>query len=266
VTGRRAADRRRITRRPGLKYHGIEPRFGVVMRGYDRADVASEALHDASTMPMTLQPFPRTTRWPARASVLGGAFAHLILQALTDPSLISYTGWYMDDLERGPIWHRWWYRLDKKKDASVRVGVAFLSALYALADHGIVEFTTARGEDPRVRAGFELGDDRLLGANLEAAIVRCVHRRGEPSIKELLADAIPPSAPRRRDRADEWLQVQRMQPRDSEPEQLAAALELAARFVELEAGLGLEGPDQDQLEDLLAQIELASLHFVAEVF
>jgi hypothetical protein len=208
---------------------------------------------------MTPQFFPRSERWPVQASLLGGAHAPLIVKALNDPVLIVYMGWYVDSLSEGPVWHRWAHQLEKDPSGP-RVGVAFLSALYGLACHGMVEFCGTGEEVPTLRVCSESAESGLLDGTLESELLDHVRRHGGCTIASLLEHVLPKKGWLRRDHPEDWLRKRgiELHGQDASPEHLVAALGLAALFVELEAGLGIEEPRRDRLEELLYAIEIAT--------
>lgn len=203
--------------------------------------------------------FPSNERWPLTASLLGGAHAQLILGALNDPVMIVYTGWYVDSLRKGPVWHRWDHQFEKDPFGP-RVGIAFLSALYGLACHGLLEFCTDPGaKAPSVRACSVTPKADLLDGTVECEILDHVRVHSGCAIEALL-DHVLPKGSLRRGNAEHWLRDHRIRlhGQDPSPERLVAALALAAQFVELEAGLGIEEQRRDRLEELLYEIEIAT--------
>lgn len=64
--------------------------------------------------------------WPGNASLVAYDFTQLIVTALNQGPFISYTGWYVDDPSKGPIWHR----LPGGDEG--RLVVALVAAVYSL--------------------------------------------------------------------------------------------------------------------------------------
>lgn len=208
---------------------------------------------------MTPQLFPRWSHWPLHSSALGGAHAQLIIAALNDPALIVFAGWNVDSFQSGPVWHRWAKQLEK--DAlGPRIGVAFLSALYGLACHGMLQLPGTGGNAPLMRLGAERDGSALLAGSLEAELLAYARDRDGCSIQDAIEHLLPKKGWLRRDHPEDWFHKHgiALHGRDAKPERLVASLGLAALFVELETGRGIEEPQGEELAKLLEKTEKAT--------
>lgn len=204
---------------------------------------------------MTALSFPTMDDWPANASVLGGSFAGQILHALNDPVMIMYTGWYVDSLKEGPVWHRWLHK-QKKEARTPRMGIAVISALYGLIARRIIEIDSAMVERSIL---FKPGTNEVgvQDGVLERTIAGAVRDSGRLPISRLVEDLVPVKLSRKGQ--EEWLRDKGIQLSVLEPDpaDLLAGLHLAGLLVRLEAAVDLLEPAREALEDVLFDIEMA---------
>jgi hypothetical protein len=183
----------------------------------------------------------------------------LIIAALNDPALVVFTGWYVDSLQKGPVWHRWAKELEK--DAlGPRIGVAFLSALYGLACHGMLELRDSGGRALVLHPGSGPDDSALIAGSLEGQLLAHVLGHEGCTLEHAIDHLLPKKGWLRGDHPEGWFQKHGivLHGRDAQPERLVAALGLAALFVELETGSGIEEPQGEQLAALLEKTEKAT--------
>jgi hypothetical protein len=204
---------------------------------------------------MAAVPFPKIQGWPTNASVLAGTFAGPILHALMDPVMLVHTGWYVDSLGKGPVWHRWLHRLDKGAQTP-RIGIAMVAALYGLATRDIVVFDRAAARMPislKPGASTSEAQDGLL----EESIARVVRDRDQILVRDLVEGLVP--AKLSRQQQEDWLRDRGISwhGRNADPAALVAGIHLAGLFVRLEVGLDVLEQEHESVESLLSEIEMA---------
>jgi len=209
-----------------------------------------------------------TIVWPADASLLGYEFADLLIETLNQGCLVSYLGWYVDDLAKGHVWHRW----GMCKTEETQLGVSIIVSVYALWTGGLLDVVVqsegnrtsmvslvptgnAAPQSPRLPP-LERDLLSILQTREQVRAHELVQLLPLPSKRRGLGAWFSSAAPAARMREPPgWFEKTSSFP-STAPDWVERALDLAKALVALEAGSDVPEDEQDRRDDATCVIEL----------
>lgn len=207
---------------------------------------------------------------PEEASLIAYEFHALLIQVLNQGCLISYIGWYVDSLARGPVWHRW------GKGEQAKLGVSLIASVYALWVRGLLDIVVRPGEGRALDVVLSRGVDptpvlppletdilALVGPGSEASARDIVERLALPSKKRGIGAWFFSGTPSKKEQGQSgWFAHTSTWHSEAAPVHVQQALDLAKALVALQVGTDLAGraeidePELERREEALDVIEV----------